>query len=123
MSGADLLANIAEPGPLRGRDGESLFAEPWQAEIVALAAAMVQQGRFSAHKWSETLGAEIRQAMASGAADNAATYYQCVLAAVEGLAKASALVTADQLAHRKAQWIHAYEHTPHGHPVELDTGE
>lgn len=123
MSGADLLDQTAQPGPLRSRDGEVIFAEPWQAEIVALAAAMVQQGRFSAAIWSDTLGAEIRKAMATGAPDNATTYYQCVLAAVENLAQASALVTADQLNVRKAQWVHAYEHTPHGQPVVLSAGD
>lgn len=128
MSGVDLLGQIAQsliaqPGPLRARDGEPLFAEPWQAEIVAVAAAMVAQGRFTAGQWSDALGAEIRIALAAGAPDTAATYYQSVLAAVEALAKEMAMVTNDQLTTRKAQWIRAYEHTPHGAPVELMTGE
>lgn len=122
MSHADLLASAAQPGPLRARDGETLFAEPWQAEIVALAAALVDQGRFSAARWSDTLGAEIRRAAGSGKPDNAATYYQCVLAALERLVKETELATAEQLAERKAQWIRAYENTPHGAPVELAAG-
>lgn len=123
MSGADLLASAAQPGPLRARDGEPLFAEPWQAQIVALAAAMVTQGRFSAARWSDMLGAEIRHATAAGEPDNATTYYNCVLVALEGLVKESDFATADQLAERKARWIRAYENTPHGSPVELTAGD
>lgn len=123
MSSADLLGGIAQPGPLRARDGEPLFAEPWQAQIVALAAAMVAEGRFTAARWSETLGTEIRHATASGEPDNAATYYNCVLTALESLVKESELATTDQLAERKAQWIRAYENTPHGSPVELTAGD
>jgi nitrile hydratase accessory protein len=123
LSGPDLLAQLSEPGPLLSQDGKPIFAEPWQAEIVAVAAAMVTQGRFTAPRWSDALGAEIRAALASGAPDNAATYYQAVLAAVEGLVKETLLVSAEQLAARKAQWIRAYEHTPHGAPVELSAGD
>ena len=123
MSGADLLAHLGEPGPLLSQDGKATFAEPWQAEIVALAAAMVAQGRFTAMRWSDALGAEIRAALAAGASDTAATYYQSVLAAVETLVKETSLMTAEQLAARKAQWIRAYEHTPHGAPVELTAGD
>jgi nitrile hydratase accessory protein len=123
LSEADLLANIAQPGPLRARDGEPLFTEPWQAQIVALATAMVAQGRFTAMRWSDTLGAEIRNALASGAPDNAATYYNCVLVAVETLTIEGELATAGQLSGRKAQWAHAYENTPHGAPVVLAAGD
>ena len=123
MSGADLRENIGQPGPLRARDGEALFAEPWQAQIVALAAAMVAQGRFSAAHWSNTLGAEIRRAAASGAPDDTTTYYRSVLAALEHLVTETGLATAGQLAARKTHWIRAYENTPHGAPVELAAGD
>jgi nitrile hydratase accessory protein len=123
LSGADLLAQLGEPGPLLSQDGKPIFAEPWQAEVVALAAAMVAQGRFTAVRWSDALGAEIRAALVSGAPDNAATYYQSVLAAIEILAQETSAVTAEQLAARKAQWVRAYEHTPHGAPVELSAGD
>lgn len=119
MIDVDLLANIAQPGPLRTRNGEPLFSEPWQAQTIALAMAMVAQGRFSAGRWSETLGAEIRRALASGAPDNVATYYDSVLAALETLSMEAELLTADQLSERKAQWVRAYENTPHGEPVAL----
>lgn len=111
--------SAAEASPLVRRDGEPVFAEPWQAQVVAVAAALVAAGRFSAAQWSDTLGAEIVKANAAGAPDNAGTYYQCALEALERLSKEQALTDAAQLAARKEAWIEAYEHTPHGQPVEL----
>ena len=111
--------NAADVSPLKARDGEPAFAEPWQAQVIALAAALVAKGRFTAAEWSDTLGDEIRRANAAGAADIAATYYQCALEALERLSKKHALTDAAQLAARKEAWIEAYEHTPHGQPVAL----
>jgi nitrile hydratase accessory protein len=111
--------NRADIAPLKCRDGEPAFAEPWQAQVMAVASALVAAGRFTAAQWSDTLGAEIAKANAAGAPDNSATYYQCALEALEHLSKARALTNADALAARKAAWIEAYEHTPHGQPVEL----
>ncbi|WP_374650249.1 nitrile hydratase accessory protein [Dongia sp.] len=110
----------ATPGPLLGRDGEPLFAEPWQAQIVAMATAMIEKGRFTAARWSESLGAEIRRALADGAPDTTATYYRCVLATFEALVKEAELTSAAELHARKLQWIEAYENTPHGQPVTLN---
>lgn len=112
MSAADL-------SPLKARDDEPAFAEPWQAQVIALAAALVAEGRFSAAQWSETLGEEIRRANRDGASDTTATYYRCALDALERLAQEQALTDASELTARKAAWIEAYEHTPHGQPVEL----
>lgn len=116
-------ACIEPPAPLRSRDGDPLFAEPWQAQAVALASALVEQGRFTATRWSEALGAELRRAAAAGAPDDTATYYQCVLTTLETLSAEHTLTDAAELAQRKAQWIHAYEHTPHGQPVKLSAGD
>lgn len=111
--------NRADIAPLKCRDGEPAFAEPWQAQVMGVAAALVAAGRFSAAEWSDTLGAEIVKANTAGAPDNATTYYQCALEALERLSKERALTNADALAARKAAWIEAYEHTPHGQPVML----
>ena len=60
-----------EAGKLSRRDGEPSFAEPWQAETMALGARLVEQGCFSAAQWSETLGEEIRRAAQAGENDDA----------------------------------------------------
>jgi nitrile hydratase accessory protein len=103
--------------PLAGRDGEPAFAEPWQAEVLALAMALCERGAFSAAAWSEALGAELRRAEAAGARDDHDAYYGAVLAALERLLAAD--VGAAALAARAEEWRRAYLRTPHGQPVEL----
>ena len=105
-------------GPLRRRDDEPIFAEPWQAQALAIAERLIAAGCFSAADWAETLGAEIRAVPDGG--DN---YYAAVLRALERLAAARGLVTEAALAERKAAWVRAYERTPHGQPVELAAGD
>jgi nitrile hydratase accessory protein len=109
-------------GPLARRDGEPTFAEPWQAEVLALAFALAEKGVFSAAEWSEALGAELRLAEAAGAPDDHGTYYAAALAALERLVAARGAITVGALSRRTAEWRQAYLHTPHGHPVELAAG-
>lgn len=105
--------------PIRRPEGEPLFAEPWEAEALALAIALQAAGCFTAVEWADALGGAIKRAQAAGDPDDGSTYYHHVLAALEQLVQAKNIVSADLLAARKAAWIDAYEHTPHGNPVEL----
>ena len=100
----------AEPRP---------FAEPWQAEALALAMALIQAGRLSTAEWAAGLGSAIARAQAAGDPDDGSTYYAHVLDALENLALEKALTTRDALAARKEDWRAAYATTPHGKPVEL----
>jgi nitrile hydratase accessory protein len=108
--------------PLAGRDSEPAFAEPWQAEVLALAFALADRGVFSATEWSRTLGAELRRAAASGAPDDHETYYAAALAVLERLLAAHGGITATALSRRTEEWRRAYLHTPHGQPVDLAAG-
>lgn len=113
-----MSADPGAPGPLRRRDGEPLFDEPWQAQSLAIANRLIEAGCFSAGAWAETLGAEIR-----AATDGRDDYYAAVLRALERLTAARGLVSKEDLADRKAAWARAYQRTPHGRPVELAAGE
>jgi nitrile hydratase accessory protein len=108
-----------EAGGLRRRDGEPAFAEPWQAETMALAARLVEQGRFTATQWSATLGEEIRRAADAGARDDAESYFAAALRALERLAIERGLIGAQELTSMTRAWTEAYESTPHGQPVRL----
>jgi nitrile hydratase accessory protein len=105
--------------PIRRAEGEPLFAEPWEVQALALAVALQQAGAFSAAEWADALGAAIKRAQAAGDPDDGSTYYQHVLGALEHLVQEKRIASADLLAARKAAWVDAYEHTPHGQPVEL----
>lgn len=99
------------------------FDEPWQAQVLAMADAMVAAGHFGAQDWANALGAELRAAQAADAPDNLDTYYRAALAALEGLAARHADIGPDEQAARRADWRAAYLATPHGQPVVLGAGK
>jgi nitrile hydratase accessory protein len=106
-----------EPAP-----GTPVFAEPWHAEVLAIAYALSRSGLFTAGDWAEALGAEIRRATEAGEPDSDASYYRAALAALERLVGASSPETGGSLEARVAAWRRAYLNTPHGRPVTLAAG-
>jgi len=107
---------FAPENPLAPRG--PVFDEAWQAQVLAMADAMVQAGHITASHWATALGAALRDADANGAPDTADTYYTAALSALEGLAARAGIDTATQQ-QRKADWEAAYLRTPHGQPVKL----
>jgi nitrile hydratase accessory protein len=105
--------------PLAALDGEPVFAEAWQAQVLAIADTLVQQGLFSAGAWSDTLGAALREAEAGGAEDNQETYYRAALAALEKLIAEHSDIDREAMRGKREAWERAYLLTPHGQPVEL----
>jgi nitrile hydratase accessory protein len=106
--------NPPEPPALAG----SAFAEPWQAEAVAMKALLQGRGLFDAAEWSQALGAQLKAAELAGDA-HAERYYDCWLAALEQLIAAKGLADAGHLQSLAAAWSRAAEATPHGRPIEL----
>ena len=109
--------------PLVSVDGEPSFEEPWQAEALAIADTLVQNGMFSAGAWSDALGEALKEAESNAAADNQETYYRCVLTALERLVARHSEINSDVLAGKCKDWEEAYLATPHGQPVKLKTGQ
>lgn len=114
--------NTTPIAPLASRDGEPTFAEPWQAEVLALAFGLIQENVVTAAEWSDTLGAALRQAAADGAPDDQTTYYMAALTALERIVATDGRVTTEGLSNRVEQWRRAYLNTPHGQPVDLSAG-
>jgi len=102
------------------RDGEAVFAEPWQAQAFALAVGLIEAGRIRWDEWAETLGDEISHAAEHGIADDGSGYYELWLRALERLVHAKGLVRAEELDRLRLAWSEAYHRTPHGQPVTLD---
>ena len=107
--------------PLADADGDPAFDEPWQAQALALADTLVQNGLFSAGEWSDALGLALREAESAGAADDQHTYYTCVLAALERLVADHSDIDFSAMAGKREAWERAYRSTPHGQPVELNS--
>ena len=114
------LQNQEALKPLVSVDGEAAFDEPWQAEALAIADTLVHNGLFSAGSWSQALGEALRKAEASGANDDQQTYYQCVLAALEGLIAQHSEIDRSAMTAKRWDWEQAYLSTPHGQPVKLE---
>jgi nitrile hydratase accessory protein len=106
--------------PLKRRDDEPMFDEPWQAQALGMADMLVTAGVISAAAWARALGAELRKSAASGAEDNAEAYYRAVLAALQLLLYEARLTSREEVDVREDEWRCAYLHTPHGKPVTLD---
>ena len=107
-------------GPLKRTDNEPIFDEPWQAQVLAMADTLSRSGAFTPTEWSEALGEELRRAAEIGAPDNAATYYEAALKALERLLIRVGITTSEIVSDRRDAWIRAYHATPHGHSVRLE---
>jgi nitrile hydratase accessory protein len=92
----------------------SPFAEPWQAQVFALALALSERGYFTWAEWSAALADELK-----GKNDDGTHYYEHWLATLERLVTAKGLTDVSAMLERKAAWADAYRHTPHGKPVVL----
>ncbi len=113
-NGNDRAARLDSLAPAR-----PVFAEPWHAQVLALAQEMVARGCFSASQWADALGSALRDAQTGGAPDTDETYYTAVLCALESLSSAETGISPAELAERRRAWREAHETTPHGQPVEL----
>lgn len=98
------------------------FDEPWHAQVLAIADAMVKVGNFSAAQWSDALGAKRLAAEQSEQADSTEAYYKCALAALETLLSKSVDLKSNDVDSRSDAWARAYRATPHGQPVKLSAG-
>jgi nitrile hydratase accessory protein len=114
-----IAERLADLPPLPRDDGGPVFAEPWQAQAFALAVKLSEQGYFTWKEWASTLADELKTAADRGEPDDGSHYYHHWLAALERLVTSKGLLDHDALAARKQAWAEAYEHTPHGTPVEL----
>jgi hypothetical protein len=95
--------------------GEPVFAEPWQASVLAMAQLLAERGAVAPSDWSATLGAALR--------DGQPSYYEAALAALERVILAAGMLMPEEIEARVAVWREAYLLTPHGQPVRLRAGQ
>ena len=112
---------MSRPDPIQRGPDAPPFRAPWEAQAFALTVALHDRGLFTWSEWAETLGAEIRDAVArAGASDDGSDYYRHWLAATETLVARKNLATSDALMSRKAAWDRAAHATPHGLEIRLE---
>ena len=105
--------------PFKRMDGEPVFDEAWQAQVLAMADTLIANGVIEAVAWSDTLGMELRKAQAKGASDDITTYYQSALRALEQLLGQHTEISEGEVSKKRDAWEQAYLATPHGQPVNL----
>ena len=95
------------------RDGEPVFAAPWEARAFALTVTLYERGHFSWSEWADALSAEIH----SGSERE---YYEHWLAALEKISTEKTLTDASKIDARQTAWQEAAGRTPHGQPITLE---
>ena len=97
---------------MNAAEKEPVFAEPWEAQAFAMAVKLHEAGHFTWAEWSEALGAGL-------AAHPDESYYECWLAALEGLVERKGLMSTAERQQRVGEWDRAARSTPHGKPIKL----
>ena len=109
----DPLTDMPGEMALPRRNGELVFATPWEARAFGLAVALQESGVYEWRDFSAALAAEIARAEQAG---NASAYYECWLASLEKLLSVNGLVTPAELSDRMA--LHAARDDHAGHDDE-----
>ena len=113
------MPHLSSPPALPRDDGGPVFGAPWEAQAFALTLALHERGAFTWKEWAATLAAVIGEAKAEGRPGGGDDYYLHWVSALERIATEKALVDADDLARRRAEWKAAARATPHGQPIRL----
>ena len=108
--------------PLPVSPGETVFDEPWQAQVLAMADLLIQSKRITANDWSSALGEQLKttQTVSDDLNDAKENYYKAALIALTTLMDSKNIVSQQQLHNREDDWKSAYLSTPHGKPVRLN---
>lgn len=101
------------------RNGEPVFDAPWEARAFSMAVALHEKGVYPWREFSQELATEIAEAERH---DHDSTYYERWYATLEKLAKASGLVTQDEVDQRAAAYALGMYEDHHGHGQGHDHG-
>ena len=115
----DVAERFAASPRLPRDEGGPVFAEPWQAQVFAIAVQLSAAGHFTWTEWTIALGKQLQAAADRGEPDDGSRYFEHWLAALEHLVAEKQLTDLTVLRKRKEAWADAYRHTPHGQPIEL----
>ncbi len=102
------------------QQGEPVFAEPWHAQVFAMAVKLHERGLFEWPEWSNMLGDEISAAQRAGDPDLGDTYYKHWLNTLERMLKSKGIAGTGELERLQKRWDEAARSTPHGQPISID---
>lgn len=98
---------------------EPVFAEPWHAQVFALAVHLNESGLFTWPVWAERFSQTLTAHGIDRELDGGDDYFTAWLAALESLLAERDIAAPDEVSRLRADWEAAYLSTPHGAPVQL----
>lgn len=117
------MSTCETASPLRGspglplsREGEPVFAEPWQAQAFGMTVHLHQRGLFTWGEWAAALSAQLH--LPDRAMDGS-DYFGAWVAALTGLLVDKGLADTSTVQALQESWQRAAQATPHGSPIEL----
>ena len=111
-------AAMKEPR-LPGREGEPVFAEPWQAVAFATVVQLNHAGVFTWADWVAPFSRIVSRDPQRADEDSDTAYYRQWLTALEHMLAERGVLSPCDIAETGEHWRRSYLHTPHGQPVTL----
>lgn len=96
-----LVAALRGEAAAPRKNGELVFAEPWEGRAFGMAVALHDQGRFTWEEFRDQLVAAIRAAEAAG---GPFVYYACWLAALEAILQEKEILAAPDIEERTSEF-------------------
>lgn len=90
------IANLAGPAALPRKNGELIFAAPWEGRSFGMAVALTENGLYP---WDD-----FRRRLIAAVAEGGSDYYVNWLAALQSLLVARGIVTAAEIQGRAAEY-------------------
>ncbi|MGH7805138.1 MAG: nitrile hydratase accessory protein [Candidatus Binatia bacterium] len=100
--GGDAVTRMAGAAALPRKNGELVFADPWQSRAFGIAVALHGKGAFPWSEFQRRLIDAVAATPAAAEGDPTEAYYRQWLEALERLVVEHGLVSPDELAGRKA---------------------
>lgn len=98
---------------------EPVFAEPWHAQVFALAVHLNESGVFTWPEWADRFAQTLAAHGLDRELDGGNDYFTAWLAALESLLAERDIAAPEDVTRLRGAWETAYLETPHGAPVYL----
>lgn len=98
---------------------DPVFAEPWHAQVFALAVHLNESGLFTWSVWAERFSQTLAAHGIDRELDGGDDYFSAWLATLEALLAERDIAAPDEVSRLRSAWEAAYLNTPHGDQVHL----
>jgi nitrile hydratase accessory protein len=98
---------------------DPVFAEPWHAQVFALAVHLNESGLFTWPVWAERFSQTLSAHGIDRELDGGDDYFTAWLATLESLLAERDIAAPSEVSRLRSAWEAAYLNTPHGAQVHL----